>query len=94
MNATTVPDDMNELLNIAIDEVEMRYPLGCLKHVRQRHEDLYQKIREVEDALTEIWCDGYDDTRLERFRDKLREWYNLFMEAIRVFKLENMKESS
>lgn len=95
MTQESMFDEMSEVLDVAVSEVEERYQAGCIQHTRECHDELYREIKAVEASLTEIWYGDLDGAaRVERFKEALRKWWGLFMESIRLFKLENMQESS
>ncbi len=57
------------------------YVPGTFEYIEAIHPDMFQKLRDIEDRLDELW--GYD---IEAFEDVAGEYYNHNLELTNVFK--------
>lgn len=79
-------DVMNELKEIQSKEnID-----GWVSYIEQYHPDLDKKANEVEDKFNVIWQEGLQGKPLmKEFTAALRDWRELKLEAIEIYKKEN-----
>ncbi|MBU0569045.1 hypothetical protein KKC52_13500 [bacterium] len=65
------------------EELNKAYIPDTLKYIEKHNPGLNEKINQAEARLNEVWL---REVSLEAFREALREWYLLNMEAIRFCK--------
>lgn len=82
-------DPFAEMFKKAVDELNRKYIGGTINHIRKHHPGLYQRTKEVENQLNEIWKKGLKrNATPEDFRDVLKEWYLLHTKSIETYKNE------
>ncbi|MFC1715624.1 hypothetical protein ACFL6S_18285 [Candidatus Poribacteria bacterium] len=83
------PDLFSEMFGKAADEINRRYIAGTIGYIREHHTDLYQKTREAEDKLNEVWQAGLEcEANIDEFRIVLKEWYSLQLQGIEIYSEE------
>ena len=64
--------------------INAKYEIGALEYVRERRPDLHGRLALALDRINETGAGGGIAT--QAFKNALQTWYNLNLEAIRMFK--------
>jgi len=87
-------DQMDALLEVAIDSVSERYKDGCIEYTIRTNKPLWSRIRKIEDRLTAIMNEeNPTSVFLAEFKAQLRKWWGLYVEAIKLYEANSLKKS-
>ena len=78
-------DDPVDLMKKALDAIAARYEDGTLEYIRDRRPELHGRLAQAMDRIDETGKIGGPGASAA-FKDALRTWYNLNLDAIRIFK--------
>ena len=85
-------DPFAEMFRKAMDEINRRYIAGTISYIRKRQPDLYQKAKDAEKRLNEVWKAGLEGmASIDSFREVLEEWYSLQLRGIEIYSEEQGK---
>jgi len=77
-------DNPADLLKTALDAIAGLYQAGTLEYIRDHRPDLHGRLALALDRINETGSGGGAAT--QAFKNALRTWYNLNLEAIKLFK--------
>ena len=72
------------LMSATLRAINSRYEIGTLEYIRERRPDLHGRLALALDRINETGAGGGIAT--QAFKNALQTWYNLNLEAIRMFK--------
>ena len=82
-------DPFAKMFRKAADEINRRYMEGTMGYIREHHTELYQKTREAQNRLNEVWQAGLEGkTGVDEFREVLKGWYSLQLLGIEAHSRE------
>ena len=68
----------------ALHAINEKYETGALEYIRDHRPELYGRIARAFERIDETGAGGAGPSAA--FKDALRTWYNLNLDAIRIFK--------
>ena len=77
-------DDPADLMKKTLDGIAAHYEDGTLEYIRDHRPDLHGRLAIAMDRIDETGSAGGIATTA--FKNALRTWYNLNLEAIKIFK--------
>lgn len=72
------------LMSATLRAINSRYEIGALEYIRDHRPDLHGRLALALDRINETGSGGGAAT--QAFKNALRTWYNLNLEAIKLFK--------
>ncbi len=66
-----------------VNHINRNYKPGVIEYCRRRHPEAYNKMLTTENRLNTAWKEGTDP---EEFGRALREWENIHVELLKLFK--------
>ncbi len=77
-------NDKDFILSELLRLLGERYEIGLYEFLYFRYHDVYMKIREIEDEIT----DGFDTLSIKELKDILADYWRLHIESIKKYKSE------
>ncbi len=81
--------DFEAMFEQALEEINRKYISGTIPYIKGAHPDLWHRLVEVENNLSEAWLGGRDN----EFKKNLDEWTNLNFKAIEIFKERDIQRT-
>ena len=65
-----------------LEEVNRQYQPGTIQYIKATHPELWKRIVDAEDKMSEAWLRGIAD----EFQNSLEEWRDLNLKGIEIFR--------